>query len=97
MPSYVILGKWTDEGLRNVRESPKRAENARHLAEQMGAKLSVWYTLGEYDIVAMAEAPNDETVYQILLQIGSQGNLRTTTLKAWSEADASKVIAKIRM
>jgi len=95
MPNYVILGNWTDQGLRNVRESPKRAEAARHLAEQMGGKLSVWYTLGKYDIVAMAEAPSDEVAYQLVLQLGSQGNLRTTTLKAWSEAEATTVIAKV--
>ena len=97
MPNYVILGKWTDEGRRNVRESPKRAEAARHLAEQMGGKLALWYTLGEYDFVGLAEAPNDETAYQLLLQLGSQGNVVTTTLKAWPEADAAKVIAKVRM
>ena len=96
MPHFITLGKWTDEGIRNVRESPKRAEAVRHLAEQMGGKLALFYTLGEYDFVALGEAPNDETMLQILLQIGSQGNVRTTTLKAWPEAEASKVIAKVR-
>ena len=96
MEHFVILGNWTDQGIRNVRESPKRAEAARHLAEQMGGKLSIWYTLGQYDIVALAEAPSDEVAYQLALQLGSQGNLRTTTLKAWSEADATQVLAKVR-
>ena len=96
MEHYVILGTWTDQGVRNVRESPKRAESARHMAEQMGGKLSVWYTLGRYDIVAMAEFANDETYLEFALQLESQGNMRTQTLKAWSEADATQVIAKVR-
>ena len=96
MPHYVTLGKWTDQGVRNVRESPKRAEAARHLAEQLGGKLQLWYTMGEYDFVALSEAPNDETAFQLALQLGSQGNVRTTTMKAWPEADATKVIAKVR-
>ena len=96
MPNYVVLGKWTDQGVRTVKDSPKRAAAASALAEKMGGKMDLWYTMGEYDFVAIANAPNDETLMQIALQLGSQGNVRTTTLKAWSVADASKIVAKIQ-
>ncbi len=96
MPHYVTLIQWTDQGVRNFRESPKRAEAARKMAEQLGGKLWLWYTMGEYDVVGIAEFPSDEAYMQFALQSGSQGNVRTKTLKAWSEADAAKVIGKMR-
>ncbi len=96
MPHYISLLRWTDQGIRNVRESPKRLDAAQSLAKQHGATLDLFYTMGEYDAVAMTEAPNDETVLQILLQLGSLGNVRTTTLKAWTAAEATKVIAKLQ-
>ncbi len=55
----------------------------------------VWYTFGEYDFVAVSEAPNDEAILRILLTLGSQGNIRTKTLKAWPEADAAKVMGQL--
>ena len=96
MPHYVTLIRWTDQGIRNVRDSPKRAEAARKMAEQLGGKLWLWFTMGEYDLVGIGEFPNDEAYMQFALQTESLGNVRTTTLKAWPEADASKVIAKVR-
>ena len=95
MPHYVTLIRWTDQAIRNIRESPKRAEASRKLAEQLGGKTSQWYTMGEYDVVALSEFPNDETYMQFALQSGSKGNIRTTTLKAWPEAEAAHVIAKV--
>ena len=96
MPHYVTLIQWTDQGIRNVRESPKRSEAARKLAEQLGGKIWTWYTMGEYDLVSIGEFPSDEAYMQFALQIGSLGNGRTTSMKAWPEADATKVIAKVR-
>ncbi len=96
MPNYVTLIQWTEQGIRNVRESPKRAEAARKLAEQLGGKVWLWYTMGDYDLVSIGEFPNDEAYMQFALQIGSLGNARTKSLKAWSEADAVKVIGTIR-
>lgn len=96
MPHYISLIKWTDRGLQAVKDSPMRAEAAQKLAEQMGGSIQLFYTLGEYDIVGVTEAPNDETALQILLQIGSQGNVRTTTLKAWTPEEAGKVIEKLQ-
>jgi uncharacterized protein with GYD domain len=96
VPHYVSLIKWTDQGIKNARESPKRADAAKSLVEQMGGKMQLFYTMGEYDAVALTEAPNDETVFQVLLQLGGQGNVRTTTMKAWTVEEATRVIAKLR-
>ncbi len=96
MPNYFVLGNWTDQGVRNVRESPKRVDAAKAMAEKLGGKLDVYYTMGKYDFIAVAQAPNDEAVMQLALQIGSQGNARTTTIKAWTVNEATKVLAKIQ-
>ena len=95
MPHYIVLGNWTDQGIRNVKEAPKRADAAQALANKLGVKMEVFFTLGEYDLVALTEAPNDETANQLLLEIGKQGNVRTKTLKAFSVAEATKIIAKL--
>ncbi len=96
MPNYFVLGNWTDQGVRNVRESPKRVDAAKAMAEKLGGKLEVYYTMGQYDFIAVAQAPNDEAVMQLALQIGAQSNARTTTIKAWTVNEATKVLAKIQ-
>ncbi|MGQ0797186.1 MAG: GYD domain-containing protein [Methanobacteriota archaeon] len=96
MPHYISLLKWTDQGIKSVKESPKRADAAKSLVQSLGGKMDIFYTLGEYDAVAVSEAPNDETVLQALLQLGSQGNIRSTTLKAWSVDEATRVLAKLK-
>ncbi len=96
MPQYFILGKWTDKGIQNVRESPKRVDAAKAMAEKLGGKLELYYTMGEYDFIGVANAPNDEAVMQLALQVGAQGNARTTTVKAWTVAEGTKVIAKVQ-
>jgi len=95
VPHYVVLIKWTDQGIRNVKDSPKRAEAARKLAESEGGKLTLYYTMGRYDIVAIGEAKDDDTMNRVLLRIAVQGNVRTETLKAMSEADASKMFGTL--
>ncbi len=96
MPHYVSLLKWTDQGIKTVRESPKRADAAKALVQQLGGKMDIFVTMGEYDLVAISEAPNDETVLQALLQLGSLGNVRSTTLKAWTLDEATRVLAKLK-
>jgi len=91
----VSLVNWTDQGIRNVKESPKRADAVSALANKLGAKMQIFYTMGEYDLVAITEAPSDEVAMQLLLEIGRLGNVRTKTLKAWTVAEATKVIAKL--
>ncbi|MEK6986985.1 MAG: GYD domain-containing protein [Candidatus Thermoplasmatota archaeon] len=96
MPHYISLVKWTDQGIKNVRESPKRADQVAHLTEQLGGKMQLFYTMGEYDLVAITEAKDDETAMQLLLQLGTLGSVRTTTMKAWTPAQATKIIAKLQ-
>ena len=95
MPHYISLVNWTDQGIKNVKDTVKRTRDARALAEKLGGKLQVFYTLGEYDIVAVTEAPNDDVAMQFLLELGRLGNIRTKTLKAWTEDEAAAVVAKL--
>ena len=95
MPHYIILGNFTEQGIKNVRQVPKRDEEARRMIEQAGGKMQIYYTLGEYDFVVITEMPDDEAMMKFLLQAGSLGNVRTKTLKAWTESDSIKVISQI--
>jgi len=95
LPRYIVLVKWTDQGVRNVRESPKRAEAGRKLAEKYGGKLEVYYTMGAYDGVYVAEMPIDEAMTQYLFELATLGNVRTKTLKAWTETEATNLISKL--
>ncbi len=95
MPHFITLVKWTDQGIRNVKDAPKRAQNYRSEVEKAGGKVQIFFTLGEYDIVAVGEMPSDEAYFKVALWNGSLGNVRTTTLKAWTEADGAKVIGQL--
>jgi len=96
MPYYIILCNWTDQGIRNIKDAPKRTAAARAAVEKAGGKwLGFYNTFGQYDMVLITEGANDETVMSVALAIGSQGNVRTTTLKAFPEAEAAKIIEKL--
>ncbi len=85
MPRYIQLYNWTDQGVRNAKESPNRIRQAAQSLEQLGGKLiDISLTMGEYDLVGVLEAPNDEVVARFALTLGRSGNVRTTTLKAFS-------------
>jgi uncharacterized protein with GYD domain len=85
------LVNWTVQGVRNMKEPPKRAEAGRKLAEKFGGKLQVYYTMGEYDGVYIAEMPS-EAMAQYIFALAGLGNVRTKTLKAWTEAEAANAI-----
>ena len=95
MAHYIILGNFTEQGIKNVGQVPKRDEEARRMIEQAGGKMQIYYTLGEYDFVAITEMPDDEAMMKFRLQTGSLGNVRTKTLKAWTEFDSAKVISQV--
>jgi len=96
MPTYISLSNWTDQGIRNVRDGAKRLDAAKQMMKDAGGELKAFYmTLGAYDIVTVVEAPNDEVVAKLLLAIGALGNVRTTTLRAFSEAEARNILASI--
>ena len=84
MPSYIILVNWTDQGIKNIKDTIKRAKSFEGAIEKAGGKsLGLYYTLGRYDMVAMVEASNDEAVASVLYSTGSLGNTRTETLRAF--------------
>jgi uncharacterized protein with GYD domain len=96
MPHYVILWNWTDQGIRAVKDSPKRLASFRAELEKAGGKLlSKYYTMGQYDGIVIIEAPSDETIMSIVLGNASKGNFRSVTLKAFPMSEAGKVIEKL--
>jgi uncharacterized protein with GYD domain len=96
MPHYISLVNWTEQGIRNVKDTAKRADAVTALASKLGAKMQIFYTMGEYDVVSVTEAPNDDVAMQLLLEIGRMGNVRTKTLKAWNLPEATKVFSKLQ-
>jgi uncharacterized protein with GYD domain len=91
-----MLLNWTDTGVRNVRESPKRLDAARkQLAEMGGAFKEFYLTMGEYDMVAVCEAPDDAVAARFALQMSATGNVRSHTLKAFPEGAYREIIASL--
>jgi uncharacterized protein with GYD domain len=95
MATYVVLIDWTQQGVEHFKDSVDRYEAARSQFEGMGVRFKdVYWTLGSHDLVSIIEAPDSETLAAALLKLGSQGNLRTTTLRALSADEMRGVIAK---
>lgn len=96
MARYVLLLNWTDQGIRAVKDTVKRAASARQLVEKMGGRVgeSLW-TLGAYDLVLTVEAPDDETATAMSIKLAALGNVRTTTLRAFNEAEMEKILQKV--
>jgi len=92
LSSFVVLGNWTEQGIRKVSEAPKRIKETRGMIEKAGGKMQLFYTAGKYDFVMIVEIPKDDDLMAILLCIGSMGNIRTTTMKAWTEAEGAKIL-----
>ena len=96
MPHYIILFNFTEQGIRNVKDTINRAEAFKSAIEKAGGKfIGEYYTLGKYDIVTIIEAPNDETILPVILATGSIGNVRSETLKAFSMNEAAKIIERV--
>ncbi|MEX0787689.1 MAG: GYD domain-containing protein [Anaerolineales bacterium] len=94
MARYMMLFRYTAQGINRIKESPARIEAGRKAFRDHGAEMKEWYlALGQYDGVVIAEAPDDETMAKIALWIGSQGNVSTETLRLFSEAEFKKVVA----
>ena len=96
MSTYFILANWTEQGIKDVKASPKRLRAAKRLAKDCGVKFKSFHmTLGQYDIIVSVEAPNDEAVARFALALGSAGNVRTTTLKGFTEQEYQKIIGSL--
>ena len=96
MATYVVLAKFTDQGIRNAKESPKRAEAFKEMTKTFGVTVKelVW-TQGHYDIVTILEAPDESALMSLNLSLGALGNVRTETLRAFSAAEMTKIIGKM--
>jgi len=96
MATYIVLSSFTDQGIRTVKDTTKRADAVRELARKMGIDTkSLYWTVGQYDVVATFEAPNDEAMTALALSLASQGNVRTQTLRAFSKDEVAGIIAKL--
>jgi len=94
METFIICGKWTQQGIAKVKESPARIEAVRKATEAAGGKMIAWYlTFGRYDFVLITEAPNAKVAAGLILAAGAQGNVSTETLHALTEAEFKKVVA----
>ena len=96
MSTYIILVRWTNQGLQKIKESPSRLEAGKKAFEGAGIKQKAFYmVMGRYDMVTIAEAPDDATLARALLSLASQGNLQTETLRAFTEDEYKKIISAI--
>jgi uncharacterized protein with GYD domain len=96
MPTYIILVNLTQEGIKNIKESPNRLDAAKKAFQAFGGELKEFYlVMGQYDMVVVAEGPDDETAAKLALAIGSQGAINTETLRAFTEDEYRKIIAEL--
>jgi len=95
MARYVTLINWTDQGIKNFRDTTKRAQDFTSLVEKSGGKVhEILWTVGQYDLVSVVEFPEDELGVATLLQVGALGNIRTQTLRAFNAQEMEGIIAR---
>jgi len=95
MATYISLVSFTDQGIRNIKESPDRVAAFKGMAEKMGVSVKgVYYTVGQYDLVVIVEG-SDEAVAAVLLKVGANGNTRSTSLRAFSLDEMKKLVGSM--
>jgi uncharacterized protein with GYD domain len=96
MPTFILTINWTDQGIRAVRDAPKRTQAAKEIAKKVGVEITqVYLTSGEHDLLVIAEAPLGDHVSKLALALGSLGNVRTRTSRAWTEPEWTKLISEL--
>ena len=96
MPGYIQLCKLTQEGIKNLTEKPSTIKDTNAKAEEMGIRvIGVWMTMGEYDVVAVLDAPDDQTVAAWAFYLGSSGTISTQTMRALSEEEFAQAVSKM--
>lgn len=96
MPVYISLINLTDQGIRTIKDDPNRVQAATDVAKREGVRIiDEWWTMGQYDAVMVAEAPDDETMNRFLLGAARQGNIRTMTMRAFTKDEINRVIQKL--
>jgi uncharacterized protein with GYD domain len=96
MATYIVLASFTEQGIRNIKDTTKRADAFKEVAKSLGATVKdVYWTLGQYDVATIVDAPDDAIVTALGLTLGKSGNVRTQTLRAFSRADMDAILGKV--
>jgi uncharacterized protein with GYD domain len=96
MATYILLGNFTDQGIRNVKDTTKRADAVREAAKKFGATMKeIYWTMGQYDMVVTLEAPDDASVSAFVLAVGSAGNIRGQTMRAYSRDEMNAILKAV--
>lgn len=96
MATYIALSNFTDQGIRDVKNSTKRADAVKEAAKKFGVSMThIYWTLGSYDLVSIIEAPDETSATAFALAIGSAGNVRTQTLRAFSRDEMNGILGKM--
>lgn len=96
MATYLIMGKFTEQGIRNVKETTARADRFKEIARECGVEVrEIMWLMGDYDVINIVEAPDDKSVSALLLRVGAWGNVRTTTFRAYSKNEMDEIIKKM--
>jgi uncharacterized protein with GYD domain len=96
MPTYVALVNFTDQGIRQIKQTTERAKHLVNAAANLGVTIKeIYWTMGAYDALFIADAPNDEAVTSLAVSMGSLGNIRTQTMRAYDANEMNKILAKI--
>lgn len=96
MATFIVLASFSDQGIKNVKQTVERADAFKQMAAKAGAKVKeIYWTLGSHDVIAICEAPDDETATAMALSVASRGNVRSETLRAFTFDEMKKVLGKM--
>ena len=96
MATYIVLGQFTEQGIKNIKKTTERAKAIKDLVKKTGVTVKeIYWTLGHHDVVTIAEAPDDESATAFLLSAAGQGNLRTQSMRAFSGAEMDRILSKM--
>jgi uncharacterized protein with GYD domain len=96
MPTFICSLTWTDQGIRAIKDAPQRAQASRELAKKVGVEIKeVYLTSGDDDLLLIVDTPNGDNVAKFALALGSQGNVRTRTVRAWPQSELNRLISEL--
>ena len=96
MPQFIAMVNWTDQGIKGLKESPSRAQAFKDMATELGCTVQgLFFTMGRYDIAVRIEAPDDATMSALMLKVGQLGNVRSETLRAYTEEEFAAMVKKV--
>jgi len=96
MALFIVTINWTEQGIRGVKDAPKRGQAAKDLAKKFGAEIKqIYLTSGDSDLLVIIEAPSGDAIAKLAITLGAQGNIRTRTVRAWTEAEFMKIVSEL--